>query len=400
VVKKEEGRRQGELQLSKTMGGTADSDAARRERQERLELRKTEVGIQADRVTDVSSTDFPGHSADEDAAWALEIFKKGLKVDVVEFSPDQIEFDLVGVDASIANAIRRILIAEVPTMAIEYVYVMTNTSVVQDEVLSQRLGLVPLSLPIDSFIDFKRPEEGQAPEPTDENTAVFDLNVKCTRNKDAPKGCEDPKTLYINGDVTSGMMKFRSSGDQHINLKNIDTFGPVNKDILLTKLRPGQEVDLELHAVRGIGQDHAKFSPVAPATYRMMPTITLLEPITGTDARKFQKCFPKGVIKVKTDPATGLETAVVRHPRKDTVSRECLRHAEFKDKVRLGRKRDHFIFNIEGTGVYEVDNLMLKAVQILRNKCKVIKHEIERMQGAGESEDDAVEVPDVKMAEA
>jgi len=54
------------------------------------------------------------------------------------------EFDLVGVDASIANALRRILIAEVPTMAIENVYVFQNTSVIQDEVLAHRLGLIPI----------------------------------------------------------------------------------------------------------------------------------------------------------------------------------------------------------------------------------------------------------------
>jgi DNA-directed RNA polymerase alpha subunit len=54
------------------------------------------------------------------------------------------EFDLIGVDASIANAFRRILIAEVPTMAIETVYVFNNTSVIQDEVLSHRLGLIPI----------------------------------------------------------------------------------------------------------------------------------------------------------------------------------------------------------------------------------------------------------------
>ncbi len=54
------------------------------------------------------------------------------------------EFDLIGVDASLANSFRRILLAEIPTMAIEKVYVYNNTSVIQDEVLAHRLGLIPL----------------------------------------------------------------------------------------------------------------------------------------------------------------------------------------------------------------------------------------------------------------
>ena len=47
-----------------------------------------------------------------------------------------IEFDLVGCDASFANALRRILIAEVPTVAIEHVFVVNNTSIIADEVLA------------------------------------------------------------------------------------------------------------------------------------------------------------------------------------------------------------------------------------------------------------------------
>lgn len=38
--------------------------------------------------------------------------------------------------------------------------------------------------------------------------------------------------------------------------------GPVEDDILIAKLRPGHEIELKMHAVKGIGSDHAKFSPV------------------------------------------------------------------------------------------------------------------------------------------
>ena len=93
-----------------------------------------------------------------------------------------------------------------------------------------------------------------------------------------------------------------------------------------------------------IGSDHAKFSPVATASYRLLPVIDIKEPITG-NWLKIQKCFPPGVIGIDANGK-----AYVKDARKDTVSREVLRHPEFDGKVQLGRQRDHFIFNVESTG--------------------------------------------------
>jgi hypothetical protein len=50
---------------------------------------------------------------------------------------------------------------------------------------------------------------------------------------------------------------------------------PVHDDILLAKLAPGQKLTLEAWAHKGIGRDHAKFSPVATAAYRMLPHISI-----------------------------------------------------------------------------------------------------------------------------
>ena len=62
-----------------------------------------------------SSSSFPGNYPgyyDEDR-WDLQRFKEGFKVQVVSWSEEEMEFDMIGVDAAIANAIRRILLAEV-----------------------------------------------------------------------------------------------------------------------------------------------------------------------------------------------------------------------------------------------------------------------------------------------
>lgn len=77
------------------------------------------------------------------------------------------------------------------------------------------------------------------------------------------------------------------------------------------------------------------------AYYRLLPKITITEPILNEDAEKFAKCFPTGVVEVES--VKGIRTAVVRNARKDTVSRECLRHPEFNQKVILSREHNHFI---------------------------------------------------------
>lgn len=96
--------------------------------------------------TQVASKDYPGVYPGEDHTWNVTKFRDGLKLEVQRLTPSSVEFDLIGVDASVANSLRRTLIAEVPTIAIESVYVYNNTSIMQDEVLASRLGLIPLKV--------------------------------------------------------------------------------------------------------------------------------------------------------------------------------------------------------------------------------------------------------------
>lgn len=54
------------------------------------------------------------------------------------------EMDIIGVDPAFVNTIRRFMMAEVPTMAIKTCYIYKNQSIVHDECLANRLGLVPI----------------------------------------------------------------------------------------------------------------------------------------------------------------------------------------------------------------------------------------------------------------
>lgn len=64
---------------------------------------------------------------------------------------------------------------------------------------------------------------------------------------------------------------------------------------------------------------------LATASYRLLPEITLTRPVRGEKATRLAKCFSKGVIKVTRDE-DGEKVAKVVNPRRDTCSREVLRH--------------------------------------------------------------------------
>ncbi|KAG0201788.1 DNA-directed RNA polymerases I and III subunit RPAC1 [Mortierella sp. GBA30] len=334
-----------------------------------IETLRSRVIVERDRVTSTASTDFPHNYPGVDLAWNFEKFKENFKIKINRLSKTEMEFDMIGVDAAVANAFRRILIAEVPTMAISNVFVMNNTSVVVDEVLAHRLGLIPILADPTKF-DFKAKDET----PTDLNTIVFRLTAKCKRNENASPNETDPLKKYIHSSVYSGDLKWDPKGDQAERFKDCP-IKPVYDDIVITKLRPGQEVDVEVHCEKGLGQDHAKWSPVATAAYRLMPEILINGEITGDDAVKFQSCFPQGVVDVVEE--NGVKKAVVVNPRKDTVSREVLRHAEFENKVKLTRVRDHFIFTIESVGSIEPQDLLVQAVQVLMDKCAQVKRALQ-----------------------
>jgi DNA-directed RNA polymerase I and III subunit RPAC1 len=101
------------------------------------------------------------------------------------------------------------------------------------------------------------------------------------------------------------------------------------------------------------------------------------------------------VIEIEEDER-GEPQCVVKNPRKDTVSREVLRHPEFQDLVQLARIRDHFICerhslriptavadgrldNVESVGQYKPEELVPEAIKILLNKVKEVEEGLDKL---------------------
>lgn len=178
-----------------------------------------------------------------------------------------LDFELHDTDISVANAIRRVMIAEVPTMAIEIVTVRENRSALHDEYIAHRLGLIPL---VSSRVD------------------EFNLSDECDECEDYCTKCSVRFDLKCKGPLKPGkteesQMYFVTSKDL-VNLDERDalceTVKPVHTSdgapddssgIVIMKLGPGQELDMGLIAKKGIGKEHAKWSPMCQVAYRIDP---------------------------------------------------------------------------------------------------------------------------------
>jgi len=300
----------------------------------------------------------------------FEQLKEGFSATVQSLDEEKLEVDLVGIDAAVVNAFRRILISEVPTMAIEKVFIANNTSIMQDEVLAHRLGLVPILADPHQF-EYREDDDIA----NEGNTIVFRLKVKCYREEGE----------MVNSSVTSAMLEWLPGGSQYPEEsetkmtafmsqqtgKGGEAIRAVHSDILLLRLRPGQEIELEAHAIKGMGREHAKWSPVATAFYRLLPEVIFLQDVVGEEAHELVDKCPKNVFDIE-DLGKGKKRAVAARPRDCTICRECIREPGWENKIQLQRIKDHFIFTVESAGQIKPERLFQEAVTSLQGKCEKV----------------------------
>ncbi|XP_018915944.2 DNA-directed RNA polymerases I and III subunit RPAC1 isoform X1 [Bemisia tabaci] len=329
--------------------------------------KKNKVTLNEHNVTNTAD-DFEDLSSDMKEN--LKDFRDKFRIDIVKYDHEKFEFDMIGIPPAIANAVRRVLISDVPTMAIDRVHMLNNTSLMQDEVLAHRLGLIPLKADPRLF-EYRTEEESEG---TDQDSLQFELKIKCSRNVAAGNDKTLPDDLYIDHKVYSKHLKWIPIGGQE-DLYKEEEIGPIHDDILIMKLRPGHEIELRAFAYKGVGRDHAKFSPVATAHYRQLPEIRILRSVAGEKARRLATCFSPGVIGIKKNKE-GTEEAYVIDARYDSSSRNVFRYDDLKDCVEMTRVSDHFIFTVESTGALSPDILFIEALKTLKKKCKELSDQI------------------------
>ncbi|KAL9650289.1 hypothetical protein ABK040_014943 [Willaertia magna] len=344
-----------------------------------------------------------------DNSFSFEKFKKNFKVNILSKNESDMVFEMTGIDAPLANAFRRIMLSDIPTMAIEKVIFLNNTSIIQDEVFAHRIGLVPILAEPDYFYfakDINQNEEISAfntqpylqtleeykgsdikpPQPTatiyapslqnkstpvwrppevliDNEYILFELNVTCEKIL-VPNPHNNNKMEYKHSKVYSGDLKWIPIGNQAKHFAS-NPIRPVYDDILLAKLNPGQSIHIQCYCVKGVGRAHAKWQPVATATYRLRPEIVLKEKIKDKKlAKELKEKCPMNVFDIEDNGSV-----TVARPLNCTMCRECIREDDWDKRIQLSRLKDHFIFSIESVGVLAPEEIFRRALRVFWQKC-------------------------------
>ena len=173
---------------------------------------------------------------------------------VQEMTEDTIKFVLTGTDTSIANALRRVIIAEVPTIAIDLVEVIENSSCLCDEFIAHRLGLIPLVSHKAADMEFPYDYAGDDETVTD---VPIELRVKCVSDQTEDVTSND---LMINGDYTQydtvKPVHYRPSSARRRPPRQPADGSQADSDkhpILILKLRKNQEINMRCVARKGSG---------------------------------------------------------------------------------------------------------------------------------------------------
>jgi len=255
-----------------------------------------------------------------------------MDIDIIELSKGSAKFILSGTNAAFANGIRRAMVADVPTLAIEYVNLYDNTSVLYDEQIGLRLALVPLITDAD-----------------------YMAQSECTCNNAGCPACEVSLRLDAVGPGMVYSGDFISADPKVL---------PADEKIPIVELKEGQRIMLEAVAHVGYGRDHVRWQAGVACGYKNYPIVTInLCDACGNCVRE---CPPRIIQLVGGKAQVSGEDIL-----KCTLCRLCERVCELKgDSIHVSYDPASFIFSTESDGSYTSSDLVLKAAEVIKGRAQ------------------------------
>ena len=262
----------------------------------------------------------------QDERWTKRTQSINMKLEKIseDKKNKKISLLLKGGNEVFANTIRRLIIEEVPTLAVEEVEVKDNSSALHDEMLALRLGLVPIKTDLKSYKLPKNQDEINEKAPP---ALYAEIEIQqericlCRRSESA-----DPKCTFV------------------------------YEKMPVVKLLSKQKIDLIMTAVVGQGKEHTKWSP-GKAHYKKEPILKLGK---LQNPERLASLCSDGVFKFK-----GNNVELVQEKVYDSNLLES--YAEADKGISLTYS-DNLLFNVESWGQLSCKEMLAKSSEILLEK--------------------------------
>ncbi|KAI9879428.1 MAG: 45 kDa subunit of RNA polymerase II [Pleopsidium flavum] len=282
-------------------------------------------------------------------AMAMDAEDLGPRVTVREAASDHVDFTLANVDLAFANSLRRTILAEIPVMAIDLVEVEANTSVLADEFIAHRLGLIPLNSKQVDDVLYTR--DCDCEQYCDNCSVTLTLHARCT-------GDEIMK-VYAR-DLVVGEPRPNEWVGQPV-ITDPEGLGSV-----ICKLRKGQELRMKCIAKKGIAKEHSKWAPSSAVGFEYDPHNKL---------RHLDYWYEEDPIK--------------EWPKS--------KNATWEEPPQEGEPFDYdampsrFYFEVESVGNLEPDAIIQQGIKVMQQKLAAVIQELTGDEGRNGVNGDAVD---------
>jgi len=271
-----------------------------------------------------------------------------MSLKVLEKSERKLVFIVEGISIEMANAIRRIILSEIPVMAIDEVIILKNDSPLYDEILAHRISMIPLSTDLDAY---KLPRD-------------------CSCGGYGCPLCQVSLTCEVTNTTNTPIVV--SSGDLKSNDPKIV---PVDPNIPIVKIDKNNKLILEAYAVLGLGKDHVKWQAVSNVFYRFLPEIEFNNTKCGKCP---DKCIVSRICPEKLFDFSDKNTPKLLDDywRTCSLCNSCQNECP-EGALNVSWKEDTYLFLIESDGVLSFKTLLRKTFEIF---LEIIDEFVEKLE--------------------
>jgi DNA-directed RNA polymerase subunit D len=281
-------------------------------------------------------------------------------IEVMELDDRRIVVGLRGYSVAFANAIRRLALSDVPTMAVDFVYFYDNNTGIHDEIIAHRLGLVVLRSD-EALKRYKPPEECREAHESDRECYVeFILEDEVPEDADSGR--------YVKASQ----------------LKSSDPLvEPVYPETLILYLAPGQRIHAVAYARLGRGSEHGKWSPATVSVLRYTPVIHYNSSAASRECLECLEAYPE-VRRLLEEGGRG--SVEMPGLRRTGGLLYCAEEA-CRGALEVEYSKEKLILEVESTGALRPERIVFEAARRLEERARSLLEALEKLElegGGGE----------------